>query len=217
MTTQERAPLSSCLRRQTVWPDCLAQRHGERRGSASVDRYNPNPARRTTPICGLQVIGDVQKLPEGTWDQGWIYDPKTGSSYNVTLTLQGPDQLKVTGYKGIKLLSKSFIWNRAPLDLPRCDAAESGSAKAARAAVVNPSPGRLASSLRRNPRNSKRRSEGRCGVCHFIEVDERLLADALPLSSSLTAAFSCSLCVRRTANSTARSTTTDRWRSSVTM
>jgi uncharacterized protein (DUF2147 family) len=100
-------------------------------GQPLVDRYNPNPARRTTPICGLQVIGDVQKLPEGTWDQGWIYDPKTGSSYNVTLTLQGPDQLKVTGYKGIKLLSKSFIWNRAPVDLPRCNAAASGSAKAA--------------------------------------------------------------------------------------
>lgn len=100
-------------------------------GNPLVDRYNPNPARRTTPICGLQVIGDVQKLPEGTWDQGWIYDPKTGSSYNVTLTLQGPDQLKVTGYKGIKLLSKSFIWTRAPADLPRCDTPASGSAKAA--------------------------------------------------------------------------------------
>ncbi len=98
-------------------------------GRPLVDRYNPNPARRTTPICGLQVIGDVQKLPEGIWDQGWIYDPKTGSSYNVTLTLQGPDQLKVTGYKGIKLLSKSFVWTRAPADLPRCDAAASGAAK----------------------------------------------------------------------------------------
>lgn len=98
-------------------------------GQPLVDRLNPNPARRTTPICGLQVIGDVQKLPEGSWDQGWIYDPKTGSSYNVALTLQGPDQLKVTGYKGIKLLSKSFIWTRAPDGLPRCNG--TGAAKAA--------------------------------------------------------------------------------------
>ncbi len=100
-------------------------------GKPLVDRYNPNPARRTTPICGLQVIGDVQKLPEGTWDQGWIYDPKTGSSYNVALTLQGPDQLKVTGYKGIKLLSKSFTWTRAPADLPRCDGTDSAKAPSA--------------------------------------------------------------------------------------
>ena len=93
-------------------------------GNPLVDRYNPNPARRTTPICGLQVVGDAQKLSNGSWDHGWIYDPKTGSSYNVAMTLQGPDQMKVTGYKGIKLLSKSFIWTRAPSDLPRCAGAD---------------------------------------------------------------------------------------------
>jgi uncharacterized protein (DUF2147 family) len=95
-------------------------------GKPLVDRYNPNPARRTTPICGLQVIGDAQRMPEGNWDSGWIYDPKTGASYNVTFALQGADQLKVTGYKGIKLLSKSFTWTRAPADLPRCAAAPAG-------------------------------------------------------------------------------------------
>jgi uncharacterized protein (DUF2147 family) len=100
-------------------------------GKPLVDRYNPNPARRTTPICGLQVVGDAQRLTDGTWDQGWIYDPKTGSSYNLALTLQGPDQLKVTGYKGIKLLSRSFIWTRAPADLPRCTGAAPGAAKVA--------------------------------------------------------------------------------------
>jgi uncharacterized protein (DUF2147 family) len=100
-------------------------------GNPLVDRYNPNPARRTTPICGLQVVGDAQKLTDGTWDQGWIYDPKTGSSYNVALSLQGPDKLKVTGYKGIKLLSKSFVWTRAPADLPRCNGSAPDAAKAA--------------------------------------------------------------------------------------
>jgi uncharacterized protein (DUF2147 family) len=99
-------------------------------GKPLVDRFNPNPARRTTPICGLQVVGDAQKLSDGTWDQGWIYDPKTGSSYNVAISLQQPDQLKVTGYKGIKLLSKSFVWTRAPADLPRCGSVNGGSAKA---------------------------------------------------------------------------------------
>lgn len=95
-------------------------------GKPLVDRYNPNPARRTTPICGLQVVGDVQKLSDGTWDQGWIYDPKTGSSYNVAMNLMAPGQLKITGYKGIKLLSKSFMWTRAPDDLPRCTGTAAG-------------------------------------------------------------------------------------------
>jgi hypothetical protein len=27
----------------------------------------------------------------------------------------------MTGYKGMKFFSKSFVWKRAPADLPRCD------------------------------------------------------------------------------------------------
>lgn len=92
-------------------------------GKPLVDRHNPNPARHATPICGLQVIGGAQRMAGGTWESGWIYDPKTGKSYDLSFALQGPDQLKVTGYKGIKLLSKSFTWTRAPQDLPRCNPA----------------------------------------------------------------------------------------------
>jgi len=90
-------------------------------GKPLVDRFNPNPARRTTPICGLQVVGGLQAMTGGTWDSGWIYDPKTGSAYDLAIQLSGPDQLKVTGYKGVKLFSKSFTWRRAPDDLPRCN------------------------------------------------------------------------------------------------
>jgi len=90
-------------------------------GQPLVDRYNPNPARRTTPICGLQVLGGLKPMSGGSWDTGWIYDPKTGKAYDAAIALTAPDQLKVTGYKGIKLLSKSFVWKRAPGDLPRCD------------------------------------------------------------------------------------------------
>lgn len=96
------------------------------KGQPLVDRYNPNPARRTTPICGLQIIGGLKPMPEGTWDTGWIYDPKTGSAYDAAIQLQRADQLKVTGYKGVKLFSKSFTWMRAPADLPRCDVAAAG-------------------------------------------------------------------------------------------
>jgi uncharacterized protein (DUF2147 family) len=118
----ELAPCGAKLCGRIVW----LKDQVNAQGKPLVDRYNPNPARRTTPICGLQVIGDVQRMPEGNWDSGWIYDPKTGASYNVTLALQSDTQLKVTGYKGIKLLSKSFTWTRAPADLPRCNGAPAG-------------------------------------------------------------------------------------------
>ncbi len=60
------------------------------------------------PHLWFQVIGDVQKASGRDMDQGWIYDPKTGSSYNVAITLQGPDQLKVTGYRASSFSRKAL-------------------------------------------------------------------------------------------------------------
>lgn len=89
-------------------------------GKPLSDRHNPDPAKRSQLICGLQIMGQLRPMTDGSWDQGWIYDPKTGSAYDAAIAMVAEGQLKVTGYKGIKLLSKSFVWNRAPDDLPRC-------------------------------------------------------------------------------------------------
>jgi uncharacterized protein (DUF2147 family) len=89
-------------------------------GAHRTDIYNPDPTKRSQPICGLQVIGNVKQQPDGSWDQGWVYDPKAGKAYDVAIEMPSQDRLTVTGYKGIKLLSKTLLWTRAPADLPRC-------------------------------------------------------------------------------------------------
>jgi hypothetical protein len=66
------------------------------------------------------VLGNLEQLSDGGFDNGWVYDPKEGKSYSVALELIAPDKLQVTGYKGMKFLGKSFIWTRAPDDLPAC-------------------------------------------------------------------------------------------------
>lgn len=91
-------------------------------GDPLTDAFNPDPRQRQRPICGLQIIGDLQLQPNGAWDHGWIYDPKEGKSYDVEIRLRSPDQLQVKGYLGLKFLSESFIWQRAPAELPRCTA-----------------------------------------------------------------------------------------------
>lgn len=90
-------------------------------GQPLFDRRNPDESKRTRPICGLPVIGNVKRTSEG-WDEGWIYNPEEGAQYDVSLAASG-DRLTVTGYKGIKLFSKTFTWTRAPADLQRCDGA----------------------------------------------------------------------------------------------
>ena len=93
------------------------------KGAPLTDGYNPNPKLRNRPICGLQILGGLARQPDGTWDEGWVYDPKVGKSYDAAIELAGQKTLILTGYKGLRLLSKSFTWTKAPETLPKCDGA----------------------------------------------------------------------------------------------
>jgi len=70
--------------------------------------------------CGLEILGNVRPMTDGSYDEGWIYDPDKDAKFDVQLIPLRDGTLKVVGYKGIKFFSQSFIWRRAPADLPRC-------------------------------------------------------------------------------------------------
>jgi len=90
-------------------------------GRPLFDGYNSDPSKRHRPICGLPVLGNLQRSSEGGYDFGWVYDPEQGQSFDAAIQLRSADRLIMTGYKGVKFFSKSFVWKRAPADLPRCD------------------------------------------------------------------------------------------------
>lgn len=90
------------------------------KGKPLTDVYNPNPSLRGRPICGLQVLTNLQLMSDGTYDRGTVYDPKKGKQHQAKLRLLSPDKLQLTGFALGRLLSKSFVWTRAPADLPRC-------------------------------------------------------------------------------------------------
>ena len=91
-----------------------------RKGEPLTDGYNPEPSKRRRTICGLPVLGSLQRV-SGGYDNGWVYDPEQGASFDAAIELASRDRLILTGYKGVKFFSKSFTWRRAPADLPRCD------------------------------------------------------------------------------------------------
>lgn len=85
------------------------------------DKLNENRRLRERPLCGLQIIGDLKPMRDGSWDRGWIYDPEQGESFDVELRLREPNVLQVKGYKGLKFLSETFQWKRAEAPLtPAC-------------------------------------------------------------------------------------------------
>jgi uncharacterized protein (DUF2147 family) len=92
----------------------------DEKGVPLVDALNPTEAERARPVCGLQVMGDLKRQNDGSWDTGWIYDYREGKTYNVALRLRASDRLEVTGYRGVKLLSETQTWKRAGARLPIC-------------------------------------------------------------------------------------------------
>lgn len=97
--------------------------------------------------CGRQMIGDVTSSDGSVFDGGWIYSPERKKNYDVELKPLSGDRLQVTGYAGVKLFSKTFVWTRAPGDLKRCDQlqeAKSESLKPIETAAVDPAPKAIA-------------------------------------------------------------------------
>jgi len=89
--------------------------------------------------CGRQIIGDAVSVGGGVWDNGWIYSPEKKKNYDVELTPLSDGTLQVKGYAGIKFLSKTMIWTKAPSDLVRCST-EQAAAQTAPKGEAGPAP-----------------------------------------------------------------------------
>jgi len=80
-----------------------------RPGVPTTDVENPDPARRSRPILGLQVLSGF-KPGTNEWKDGKAYDPKKGSSYNSTLRLNRDGSLRITGC--VLFVCQSVRWTR---------------------------------------------------------------------------------------------------------
>lgn len=80
-------------------------------GQAKVDRENPDPRLRATPIIGLRIVQGF-RFRDGEWQDGTIYDPNNGKTYKCRMWFEG-ETLKVRGFIGFSLLGRSTSWTRA--------------------------------------------------------------------------------------------------------
>ena len=113
----EIAPCGADLCGRIVWLKDV----NDTNGKLLRDSLNGDAKKRNRPICGLQVIGGLKKQNDGSYDNGWIYDPEKGEAFDVELRSRGADGLQVKGYKGVKFLSETFQWKRAgALPTARC-------------------------------------------------------------------------------------------------
>jgi uncharacterized protein (DUF2147 family) len=105
---------------RTVWLKKMFNKDG----SPRLDGNNPDEALHGRHWCGIEVITNVRPDGPSKWDDGEIYDPKTGRTFDIEIKQKG-ERLKVRGYYGIKIAGKSEIWTRTDAaDFTFCTLAE---------------------------------------------------------------------------------------------
>jgi uncharacterized protein (DUF2147 family) len=82
-------------------------------GKEKTDIHNPDRSKRDRPIIGLVFMSGFNRKSATRWENGTIYDPKSGSTYSCFLELDGPDRIKVRGFIGISLIGRTDVWTRA--------------------------------------------------------------------------------------------------------
>ena len=78
-----------------------------------VDGLNPDPAKRTRALCGLEIGSGFHLTDAADAEDGRLYDPKSGKTYNGLMQAEG-DQLRLRGYVGIKAFGRTELWTRIP-------------------------------------------------------------------------------------------------------
>ncbi len=81
-------------------------------GSETKDVKNPDTKLRSRELVGLTILNNFVFDGKKTWEDGSIYDPKNGKTYDCKLTLTDKNKLDVRGYVGVSLFGRTETWTR---------------------------------------------------------------------------------------------------------
>ena len=82
-------------------------------GNPRVDKNNPDESLRSTPLKGYRVLKDfVYNSEKEIWEDGTIYDPKNGTTYNCKIELIEDNKIEVRGFVGAAVFGRTDVWTR---------------------------------------------------------------------------------------------------------
>ena len=86
------------------------------------DSQNPDTTKRGTPLCGLMLLGNFKpsKKIDEKWENGWVYDPETGSTYTGDAEMTDANTVSLRGYVLIPLFGRTLTLTRETGTLKRC-------------------------------------------------------------------------------------------------
>jgi uncharacterized protein (DUF2147 family) len=81
-------------------------------GEAKVDKNNPDESMQDVPIKGYRMLKDFVYKGDGVWEEGTIYDPQNGTTYDCVINLKDENTLDIRGYVGMKTFGRTDTWRR---------------------------------------------------------------------------------------------------------
>jgi uncharacterized protein (DUF2147 family) len=81
-------------------------------GKPKLDKNNPTENSQNRPLIGLVNIWGFKFIEKNLWDEGNIYDPKSGNTYSCTIKMMNANTLEVRGYIGVSLIGRTDVWTR---------------------------------------------------------------------------------------------------------
>lgn len=81
-------------------------------GSEKKDINNPKKDLQNRTLKGLVILRKFEHEGGNVWEDGQIYDPKTGNDYSCKMTLKNSNTLEVRGYIGLSVFGRTDTWKR---------------------------------------------------------------------------------------------------------
>ena len=84
----------------------------DKNGNPKTDPLNPDESMQSRSRMGMIIMYNFEYDSDNEWDNGNIYDPKSGNEYSGTMSLTSKNHLNLRGYVGIPLFGRTSNWSR---------------------------------------------------------------------------------------------------------
>ncbi len=101
-------PAGSKFSGRIVW----LKKPNDSTGKPEIDSKNPDQNLAKRLIMGLEMLKGFTYSDGGVWENGTIYDPKTGRTYSCKISMVDRDKINVRGFVGISMLGRTETWLR---------------------------------------------------------------------------------------------------------